>query len=291
MSEIQWVISVAPPFDWRGILSYLRLRAIPGVEWVDERRYRRTVTLGKRAGWIDVKPYARSLEITTVGLTEADRESVTERVRALFDTRFRTQVLSDVFAEDAVMGPALRRWPGIRVPGCWDGFELTVRTIAGQQVSVQGASTVTGRIAAGHRPPGSLPVLPAGLDCWFPNASVLVSTSLEALAMPRARAQAMVSVAQAVDDGTLTFEPSADPSVWINEFTRLKGIGPWTASYVAMRALGFRDAFPAGDLALQRAANPAGPPLTAAELESRSRAWSPWRSYAAALLWKCYGDA
>ncbi|MCH9674013.1 MAG: DNA-3-methyladenine glycosylase 2 family protein [Gammaproteobacteria bacterium] len=290
---MRWTIALSTPFDWQGVLDYLALRAIPGVEHVDDARYRRTVSLGAHRGWLEVSRHGRTLQVRCEGLPKGSQAEVTRRVGLLFDTEFRPRVLRDCFGSDEILGAVLAKYPGVRVPGCWDGFELTVRTVAGQQVSVRGASTVVGRIGARFGTVG--PELPDGLTHWFPTPEQFMVAPAAELGMPVSRGLAMLEVARSVHNGTLSFEPgvtaASDIVAWMKGFTGIKGIGPWTASYVAMRALGYRDAMPAGDLALQRAAclDPTGR-LDAKELEARAEAWRPWRAYAAALLWKRYGE-
>jgi AraC family transcriptional regulator of adaptative response / DNA-3-methyladenine glycosylase II len=167
----------------------------------------------------------------------------------------------------------------VRVPGAWDGFELAVRAILGQQVSVRAATTIAGRIAAAFGAPVETD---RGGDRLFPAPGRLSDAPLERAGVMPARAETIRRLARAAASGTLNLSPDADSATVAPALTALPGIGPWTASYVAMRALGEPDAFPAGDLVLRRAAGN----LTTRELERRSQAWRPWRAYAVMLLWR-----
>ncbi|HYI11235.1 MAG TPA: AlkA N-terminal domain-containing protein [Thermoanaerobaculia bacterium] len=228
-------MKVRQPFDWDGILAWLGARAIPGVETVDGRVYAR----GDVRVWF-------SDEVHTNG-DEA-------RVRRLFDLDTDPAAIHATLGRDRMLGPLLRKCPGIRVPGAWDPFELAVRAIVGQQVSVAGARTILGRIAAAH---GIRP-------------EVLSEVTVEG--MPRKRAETIRTLARAVVAGEIVLGR--------DDLTRLPGIGPWTSNYIAMR-LGDRDAFPAGDLVLRRNAGD----LNERELLRRAEKWRPFRAYAAMLLW------
>lgn len=218
------------PFDWNGLVTWLGARAIRGVESVDDGVYVRG----------DVRVSFDGTHVHATGDAA--------RVRRLFDLDADPSAIHATLGRDRMLGPLLRRRPGVRVPGAWDPFELTVRAIVGQQVSVAAARTILGRIAEAH-----------GFD-----PRVLAEVTLGG--MPRSRAETIRRAAAATIEGT--------------PLERVKGIGPWTASYIAMRS-GDADAFPAGDLVLRRAAGN----LTERELLKRADAWRPHRAYAAMLLW------
>jgi AraC family transcriptional regulator of adaptative response / DNA-3-methyladenine glycosylase II len=224
------------PFDWNGLLTWLGARAIPGVEAIDQNTYIR----GDVRVW-----HERDVVHTTA---EA------ERVRRVFDLDADPAAIHATLERDRMLAPLLRKRPGVRVPGAWDPFELAVRAIVGQQVSVAGARTILGRIAAAHT------LTPERL------AEVAVE------GMPRKRAETIRTLARAVVNREVILGES--------DLTQLPGIGPWTANYIAMR-LGDADAFPAGDLVLRRNAGN----LTERELLERADAWRPFRAYAAMLLW------
>jgi AraC family transcriptional regulator, regulatory protein of adaptative response / DNA-3-methyladenine glycosylase II len=247
-------MNVRQPYDWDGILAWLAARAIPGVERVEEGAYVRgsvrvtyeqpRVILSREDGEGSQDATASHLEI----LRSAQDDGV--RVRRLFDVDHDPAPMHAVLSRDAMLAPLLRKRPGVRVPGAWDPFELMVRAIVGQQISVAGARTILGRIAATH-----------GLD-----PHVLAGVTVEG--MPRKRAETIRILASEVARGGDV------------ELESIPGIGPWTANYIRMR-LGDRDAFPAGDLVLRRNAGN----LTERELAKRAEAWRPFRAYAAMLLW------
>lgn len=227
---------VRTPFDWNGLLTWLGTRAIAGVESVADGVYAR----GPVRAWHED------------GLVYATRDL--RRVRRLFDLDADPAAIHAALARDRMLAPLLRKRPGVRVPGAWDPFELAVRAIVGQQVSVAGARTILGRIAATH-----------GI-----TAEALARVTVEG--MPRKRAETIRTLAAEIVRGSVILGES--------DLTRLPGIGPWTAGYIAMR-LGDADAFPAGDLVLRRHAGG----LSERELLRRSEAWRPYRAYAAMLLW------
>jgi AraC family transcriptional regulator of adaptative response / DNA-3-methyladenine glycosylase II len=224
------------PFDWNGLITWLGARAIPGVESVSEEIYTRG----------DVRAWHRD------GAIHMNREK--DRVIRLFDLKTDPAAVHAALGRDRMLAPLLRKRPGVRVPGAWDPFELAVRAIVGQQVSVAGARTILGRIAAAHTL----------------TAERLAEVAVEG--MPRKRAETIRTLAREVVSGNVILGTS--------DLTQLPGIGPWTASYIAMR-LGDADAFPAGDLILRRHAGD----LSERELTRRADAWRPYRAYAAMLLW------
>jgi AraC family transcriptional regulator of adaptative response / DNA-3-methyladenine glycosylase II len=186
---------------------------------------------------------------------------------------------------DPQLRPLVRALPGIRVPGAWDGFELAVRAVLGQQVSVRGATTMAGRLAREFGEPIGVAEAESGLSRLFPTPDVLGDADLTTIGLTRARAAAVAGLARAVRERRLVFDPAGNPDETVASLVRIAGIGPWTAQYVAMRALGEPDAFPDGDLGLRRAATTGGPPLSARNLVTRAERWRPWRAYAAMLLW------
>jgi AraC family transcriptional regulator of adaptative response / DNA-3-methyladenine glycosylase II len=189
--------------------------------------------------------------------------------------------------EDPLLKPLLRRRPGLRVPGAWDPFELAVRAVLGQQVSVAAARTLAARLVVAHGKPLPMPI--HGLTHLFPDATVLATADLTGIGLTRTRALALNALAEAVADGRVVLEDAAAPDELRESLTRLPGIGPWTAEYVAMRALSEPDAFPAEDLVLRRMVSP-GRPLTARALLVRAERWRPWRAYAVIHLWRAASD-
>ena len=198
----------------------------------------------------------------------------------MFDLAADTSVIAQHFCRDPLMGPLVEKYPGLRVPGAWDGFELAVRAILGQQVSVAAATTVAGQLARRFGCRLSISD-PDGLTLLFPAAETLADAVLPGL--PPVRGQAIRALARAVVSGRVTLSATEEDSS--AALARIRGIGPWTAQYIAMRVLREPDAFPANDRGLLRAAGN-GNPLTTAELKERAELWRPWRAYAAAYLWR-----
>jgi AraC family transcriptional regulator of adaptative response / DNA-3-methyladenine glycosylase II len=274
-------LAYRPPYDWSAAIEFLAARATPGVESVDAGCYRRTIELNGKSGSISVVPAADAPALILEVQFSDPRALLTivERVRRMFDVGADPSVIGDELAADPLLKQPLTRHAGIRTPGSWDPFELTVRAIVGQQISVSAATTIAGRIAERWGTPveGS-----AGLTRLFPAPALLIDAPLEEAGIISARASTLRALARAVLDKQVCFD---DPSVAAS-LRAIGGIGEWTAQYVAMRALNEPDAFPSGDLVLRRMAGD----LTARELDRRSEAWRPWRAYAVMLLWQAARD-
>jgi AraC family transcriptional regulator, regulatory protein of adaptative response / DNA-3-methyladenine glycosylase II len=278
-----------PPLAWITLLAYLRLRAIPGVEMADATHYRRTVAIGGAKGWIAVSMHptggALNLEISP-SLTPVI-SAVIGRVKQLFDLGAAPDSVRALLREDDILAATVRRLPGLRVAGAFDGFELAVRTVLGQQVSIKGASTIAGRWAAAFGEPIATPYLE--LNRLSPSAEHMAGVAAEeiaALGMVGARARCLVGLAQAVARRRIVLTFASNVEEQIESLMSLPGIGHWTANYIAMRALHWPDAFPTGDLVLMRAAG-----SNQKQLQQRSEAWRPWRAYAAHYLWQSMGAA
>lgn len=277
----------SPPYDWRGMADFLGLRAIPGVESVAADCYRRTFAIEHAEGTVEVRPCAgQNYLLATIRTNDvASLAAVVARLRRLFDLDADASAVDAHLATDPILAERVRERPGLRVPGAWDGFELAVRAVLGQQISVAGATTFAGRLAAMlGRPLGAIP---AGypVHLVFPAPAALASADLTRIGLTRARAMTLQKLggAMADDPGLLRSYETLDATV--AKFNALPGIGPWTAHYIAMRALREPDAFPASDLGLLRAlATPAGRP-TPAQVLAIAEAWRPWRAYAALRLW------
>jgi AraC family transcriptional regulator of adaptative response / DNA-3-methyladenine glycosylase II len=276
------------PFDWEGLLAFLELRAVAGVERVVDGVYWRTFDEAGVLGVVAVANDAQrqELAVRVFAAESAPLIRVGERVRRLFDVEADPAALAADLRRDPTLGPLLRRRPGVRVPGAWDPFEIAVRAVLGQQVTVRGARTLAGRLAlrVGRRL-DEIPGVPTGLTHAFPAPSDLARARLTGLGLTGARERALTTLAAAAAGGDISLDGSTDPSAARTALEALPGIGPWTARYVAMRALGEPDAFPDGDLGLRRALGTAGKPVSVAELRRASEAWRPWRAYAAILLW------
>lgn len=272
------------PFDAPALLAFLRARAIPGVEVVDDRGLRRTVSLGEHRGlvsaWFD-EP-RRVLRAQASPSLAPKLMGIAARLRALFDLDSRPDVVADHLRRDLRLARLLAARPGLRVPGAFDGFETAVRAVLGQQVSVRAATTVCGRLVAafGERIDTGDPAL----THLFPEPASLASASVTRLAgvgIPTARARTIVALSRAVTRGSVDLGPGAQPSSAIAALEDLPGIGPWTAQVVAMRALRWPDAFPAADLGVLRALGVRSAP----EAERAAAGWRPWRAYAVVHLW------
>jgi AraC family transcriptional regulator of adaptative response / DNA-3-methyladenine glycosylase II len=276
------------PYNWQQLLDFFSGRATPGVELVTDDRYLRTIKVGKACGIIDVDDAGGFLRLALHGIGTEALFAAVQRARGMFDLDAPVDEITKTLSHD----PELRQWlkaqRGLRVPGAWDGFELTVRAILGQQVSVKAATTFAGRIAARYGDPVEVSV--AGIsgppNRLFPEPAKLVRARLENLGIIRSRAQTIRNVARAIANGILSFDAAQSLDEFHASLKSIKGIGEWTAEYVAMRALKNPDAFPAADLGLLRAFDgPDGERLRPAELKSRAENWRPWRAYAALLIW------
>jgi AraC family transcriptional regulator of adaptative response / DNA-3-methyladenine glycosylase II len=287
--SLHLTLAYRPPLAWKALLGFLGPRATPGVERVTADTWSRVVRAGDRTGVIRLhEPMASTASGRhDVIVLEADAALAP----SLMDLCSRVKHLFDLVAEPNAIESHLRRagFPavarsarGLRVPGAWDGFELAVRTVLGQQVSVAGASTLMGRLTALFGEP--LPVPNDGFTHVTPTAERLADAGAKAIreiGLPLARAETIHQIAKLVAEGTLKIAPEADVKAFINSLLQIRGVGSWTAEYIAMRALHWPDAFPASDLVLRRAAGD----LTTAQLKRASESWRPWRSYAAMHLW------
>lgn len=284
-------LSWRPPFQAQALFRFLAQRSLAGMEEVDVDRLtlRRSLCLEvagvRRAGWLQVRlePAAHRLLLTVSDPLMPVLPGVIERVRAAFDLD------ADPMAIDAVLHEDFPGGDGLRVPGCFDGFELAVRAVLGQQVSVAAARTLCARLV--HRLGEPLETGQPGLDRLFPTPAALASVSASTwaeLGIVRQRQRAIQALAQAVLDGHLQLDERSHPLQTMTTLQTLPGIGPWTASYVAMRALRWPDAWPAGDLVLQQVLglDPPGSHAAARQAEERSQRWRPWRSYALMRAWQ-----
>jgi AraC family transcriptional regulator of adaptative response / DNA-3-methyladenine glycosylase II len=278
------------PYDWDAIIGFLSYRAIPGVEVVTPDRYARTIALGDDRGILAVRPMAGDrlgVEIRFPRLSALP--AIIARVRRVFDLAADPTSIGAQLSRDPVLAPLVAARPGLRTPGAWDGFELSMRAILGQQITVSAATALAGKLVASYGEP--LPEAVAGriegLTHTFPTPSALADQDLGlVLGMPRARAKALSSMAAAVVADPLIFGARASLDEAVTRLKALPGIGEWTAQYIAMRELREPDAFPHGDIGLMRAlADADGVRPTPAELLARAESWRPWRAYAALHLW------
>ncbi len=271
-----------PPYDWARLLGFLRDRAVPGVEHIAEGVYRRVVRIDDHVGTIAVAP-ARDRSSLVLELAPALLPVVmplVARVRRMFDLDARPDLVDRALGRDATLAPLVAARPGLRLPGAIDPFEASIRALLGQQVSVAAATTLAGRFAAQF----GATVGDGPLRSRFPSPAEVAAAGPERIVkigMPMARAHAIHGLARALDRGELQLDHHADLDAFVARLVELPGIGPWTAHYLAMRALHLPDAFPASDLGIQKALHRRGP----REAEARAEAWRPYRSYAVMHLW------
>jgi AraC family transcriptional regulator of adaptative response / DNA-3-methyladenine glycosylase II len=279
-------LAYRPPYDWTGILAFLAARALIGIEWVSAGAYARTVSLGGARGWIRVthaqEKHALLLELTH-SLTPV-LPALLSRVRALLDLDARPDIIVKHLARDARLAAAIKGNPGLRVPGAFNGFEMGLRAILGQQVTVKAATTIACRFVEAFGDPIATPF--PELRRLTPTSARVAQASVDDVArlgIVAARARSIIALAGADQSGTLGLDGGTDhkPDDTVRRLTGLPGIGPWTAQYIAMRALRWPDAFPKEDIAVRN--NLGG--VTAKEAERLSQAWRPWRSYAVMHVW------
>ncbi len=285
-------LAYRPPLDWSHLLAFLELRAVPGLEEVAGGRYRRTIALGGRHGWIEVGHMEETykLELLVHFPDVSALAGIVARVRAAFDLDADPLTIERDLAADPLLAGRLAAAPGLRVPGAWDGFELAVRAVLGQAISVVAARTLTARLVERFGPE----VGERGCARIFPSAETLAAADLDGLGIPAPRAAAIRALACAVADGKLDFASPPELDALAAALESLPGLGPWTAQYIAMRAGRQPDAFPCGDLGLRRGAaaclGELGATLSARKLEGLADRWRPWRAYAAMHLWSAYGE-
>lgn len=288
-NSLAFDLAYRPPYDWDAMLAFLQKRAIAGVEAMEKNTYVRTLRLASRrhgdeaagaspAGWIRVEPSKRksALRVTVSASLAGAIPQVIARVKHLFDLACHPEEIAET------LGALARNHPGLRLPGAIDGFEIAVRAILGQQVTVRAASTFAARFAAAFGDPFETPF--GALTTLFPTPAKIAALEPGDIArhgIISARARAIIELARGVDAGRIRLEPSAPVEATVQALDDLPGVGPWTAQYIAMRALAWPDAFPHVDVAVVKAMN-----LTASKALAYAETWRPWRAYAVLHLWK-----
>ena len=277
------LLAYQPPYDWPALLGFLSARAIVGLEKVVEGVYSRSIDLDGVHGTFSIQPATSdALELTLDFPEAAAVPEIVARVRRMFDLDADLSTIHRHLAVDPLMARLIAERPGLRVPGAWDGLELAIRAVLGQQITVAAAIRLAGKLVAQYGTPLSS-ALP-GLTHVFPRASVLAGADLAALGMPKSRGRTLSDVAQALLDDPRLFEPGREGGV--ARLLALYGIGDWTAQYIALRQLREMDGFPNGDVGLINAlAALEGGPVTARQLLQRAEGWRPYRGYAAQVLW------
>jgi AraC family transcriptional regulator of adaptative response / DNA-3-methyladenine glycosylase II len=292
-ASLTFVLPYRPPYDFDGLLKFLRDRAIPGVESVDETGYRRILRVTKlengkavetleKIGWVEVthRPARHALELRCDDVFSSEVRLVLARTKQAFDLD------ADPAEIDRVLGALATNTPGVHLPGTFDPFELAIRAILGQQVTVKAARTLVTRFVAALGTPISTTFV--DLNQAFPSVHHIAGLDpavIASLGIVRQRAEAIISLANAIGSGAIELAPTAEPTQTIELLCGIRGIGPWTAHYIAMRALAWRDAWLPGDVALQ---NALGLPNTARGIRAahdQANEWRPWRSYAVLKLW------
>jgi AraC family transcriptional regulator of adaptative response / DNA-3-methyladenine glycosylase II len=277
-------LAYRPPLAWAEMLHFLSARALTGVESICGQSYARTVVVGKHRGWLRVEPVPGRAVLAvefSAGLAPV-LPPLLARLRNLFDLNVRPDVITSHLSGDDQIGLAVRRCPGLRVPGSFCGFELALRAILGQQVSVRAATTVAGRVVAAFGKPIDVPS--PGLTHLSPAPDRIAGAKrgdLTRLGITAARAECIQALARAVVNGRLTLEPGPNPETAVQRLMELPGIGEWTANYIAMRALRWPDAFPHADLGLSKGLGK----TSSRQVRAAAEVWRPWRAYAAMHIW------
>lgn len=280
-------VPYTPPIDWQAVLAFLRARAIAGVEGVGDRKYQRTVRSGVHSGTVEVAhdEAGAALMVTVHGLPNDDAEQAIERVRWMFDLDAALPAIRAHLLGDPAMAALVAARPGLRVFRGWDGFEVAARSVIGQQVTVARARQLNGVLV-------DLCGQPMADDSCaqrhrlFPTPQQVLDGDLSAMGMPGSRVTTLKTIASAALLDPHLFDSAGSIEATVAKLRAIRGIGDWTAHYIAMRACGEPDAFPASDIGLLRgAAGATGERPTPAQLLARAEAWRPWRAYAAHQLW------
>jgi AraC family transcriptional regulator, regulatory protein of adaptative response / DNA-3-methyladenine glycosylase II len=274
-----------PPYDWEGTLAFLRGRCIREVEFVTEDSYARTARIGKHTGWVRVKhaPQKNALLVEFTHSLTPVLPALLGRLRNLFDLAARPDLIAAHLGKDELLKKSIETHPGLRVPGAFDGFEMAIRAILGQQITVKAATTVACRFAEAFGDEIRTPI--PELSKLSPLASKVAASTIDDVAklgIVSARSASIIALAKAYDSGSLILDAGSNPEAVIAKLIELPGIGQWTAHYIAMRALRWPDAFPKEDIAVR---NKLGR-VSAKQAEEMSQPWRPWRSYAVLHIWR-----
>jgi len=289
-ADVTLRLSYKPPYDWLSILEFFRARAISGVEFVGKNSYTRTVLHAGEQGLVEVshEPEHNALLVAVRFFSERALAGIVDRVRRVFDLDADVEAISNHLAKDALLAPLLAARPGLRVPGGWDGFELATRAVLGQQITVTAARPLAGSLVRlCGRPMPDRAQRFDGLNSTFPTPERVLTADLSILKMPASRKQTLLFLAKAALRDPLLFQPFGTIEHAVTRLRQIRGIGEWTAHYIALRGLREADAFPASDVGLLRGiARVSGAQRpTPRHLLSLAEAWRPWRAYAAQHLW------
>ncbi len=283
--EFSLLLRYQPPYDWPAMLAFLSQRAIAGVEQVANGTYSRTICLDGVQGSLSVRPAEGNALRAKIRIAKlATLPSIIARLRRVFDLAADPLAIAAHLAEDPVLAPLVKQRPGLRVPGAWDGFELAMRAVLGQQITVSAAVSLAKRLVMKYGQPLATPEL--GLTHLFPLPKALAKADLTTLGMPKSRAVTLSAVAAAVLKSPDLLGANCDLDEAVRRLRAIPGVGEWTAQYIALRQLREPDAFPATDIGVLRAlADANGHRPTAQEVLLRAERWRPWRAYAAQHLW------
>jgi len=285
-------LPVRPPFDGQGLMRILALKSVPGVEQADGETYGRALQLPHGEATIVLRAAGDHVACELSLADPRDVVPAVARARRLLDLDADSAAVDDVLGSDPLLAPLVAAWPGMRVPGAVDGLEMAVKAVIGQQVSVAGARTVAARLASAY----GKPVTATGSGCagqvahHFPTADALAGIDPETLPMPRSRGRTLVALCAAVAGGELDLDAGADRDETTAALLALPGIGPWTADYVRMRALGDPDVLLTTDLGVRRGLERLGSPGDPRWAAAAGLRWRPWRSYAVLHLWHLVTD-
>lgn len=280
--EVDIKLPYNPPFHWNHLLEFLRNRAIENVEWVSDC-YQRTISVNGSAGILKVDhlPDQNSLKLTIPASFSKSIPQISESAKRIFDLNADPDAIRNAFRTDRKMAAIVNKLPGLRIPGAWDWFEIAVRAILGQQITVKAARTIAGRIVQKMGTPVN-----GNSARLFPTPEQVLTTSMDGMGIPTRRIEAMRQLAQAAIEKKIGPDSGISWEESILRLCLLPGIGPWTAHYIALRSFSERDVFLPGDLGLRRSASKIlGKNFTDIELMKYAERWRPWRSYAVLYLW------
>ncbi len=283
--EFSLLLRYQPPYEWPAMLEFLRQRAITGLESVTDGRYSRTVLLDEIQGSISIEPAAGNALRAGIRVSKLSIvPGIIARLRRVFDLAADPLAIALHLSKDPVLAPLVAKRPGLRVPGAWDGFELAIRAVLGQQITVTAAVRLAARLVRTFGEPIATPA--HGLSHFFPRPEVLANADLTTLGMPKSRAATLSAVAAALVENPEIFANNCGLEEAVQRLRAIRGVGEWTAQYIALRQLREPDAFPASDLGVMRAlADERGVRPKAEEVLARAERWRPWRAYAAQHLW------
>jgi AraC family transcriptional regulator, regulatory protein of adaptative response / DNA-3-methyladenine glycosylase II len=290
MPSVTLKLPFNPPYDWDTLVKFLAGRAMPGIEVATIEFYQRTIEIDRVHGTIEVRPVpGQNYLLAKIQFPKvAALAKIVERLRRIFDLSANPTLISTHLASDPYLTSAVSAFPGLRVPGAWDGFELAVRAILGQQISVAAATTLASRLVATYGEP-----LVTEPPAWaapelryvFPRPELLIGKDLTELGITKARSHAITALAATIVENPHALQGFQTLETAVKQLCQLPGIGEWTANYIAIRSLREPDAFPTSDLALIRAMAQREQPMTKTRLSELAEAWRPWRAYAAMYLW------